>query len=234
MASKDAHHRAFALVMAVSAAQELTRVSLLVAIGTTTEFAFARHLRRPPFATPFEVLPASSIGMDLSTAANLAEVLGALTIVGGAAYGALQLREFTRQRRAAGAFAFFNQWTSEASRDLMTIDTLPDTNDEEVILARIDADPELQRAAYSTYANFERLGMLVYQRHVELADLNEWAGGILRRSWRKLKPWLERERAKSGFPRLGEWFQWLAERVEEHEGRSEDVAAHVAYRDWRP
>jgi hypothetical protein len=30
-----------------------------------------------------------------------------------------------------------------------------------------------------------------------------------------------------------EWFQWLAERMIEREGKTEPVPAHIAHRDWR-
>jgi multisubunit Na+/H+ antiporter MnhE subunit len=43
-----------------------------------------------------------------------------------------------------------------------------------------------------------------------------------------------REREALGRSTLWEWFQWLAERIEEHESSESPVPAHVAHRDWVP
>ena len=58
----------------------------------------------------------------------------------------------------------------------------------------------------------------------------------MRITWRKLKPWAELERRRSGSQKTWEWFQWIAERIEQHGGRKTNLAvgAQEAFRDWKP
>lgn len=168
--------------------------------------------------------------MDLSTAADLVQIVGGVTIVGGILFGVIQLRHFERQRRDASAQIFVQQWTGERLRDLDLVYALPDAAPPELV----ERDPETRRAADAIYVNFEQLGLLVHSRTFDIRTANEWAGGAVRVSWRKLRPWIEAKRARAGSERPGEWFQWLAERLAELPARDETVGAHVAHRTWKP
>jgi len=33
---------------------------------------------------------------------------------------------------------------------------------------------------------------------------------------------------------FGEWFQWLAERIDEYPAPGKDVGAPIAFKDWKP
>jgi hypothetical protein len=167
--------------------------------------------------------------MDLTQAADLVQVLSGLTIVGGALFGVVQLRELKQQRYGAAAYAFFQQWDSERSDDLDIVYGLPDAAAYDVI----EGDPKVRLAANHVYMNFEQLGMLVHGKIITLANADEWAGGAVRVGWRKLKPWIEAKRTRAGSQRPGEWFQWLAERLGERRVRDETVGAHQAYAQWR-
>ena len=50
----------------------------------------------------------------------------------------------------------------------------------------------------------------------------------------KLHGYFLDERKKTERETVGEWFQWLAERFAEREGKTSPVPAYVEYRDWRP
>ena len=81
---------------------------------------------------------------------------------------------------------------------------------------------------------YEYLGNLVYQRIVPLDTLDLLVGGIIRASWKRLRPYIEEQRREKGFPNIAEWFEWLAERLEKY-GRSEKaLGTHVAFKDWKP
>lgn len=168
--------------------------------------------------------------MDLSTAADLVQIVGGVTIVGGILFGAIQLRHFQRQRRDHAAQLFIQQWSGERLRDLDILYRLPDAAPPELV----EQDPETVRAANAVYVNLEQLGILVHARTLDLAAANEWAGGAVRVCWRKLRPWIEQKRVAAGSERPGEWFQWLAERLAELPARDEKTGAHVAHREWRP
>jgi hypothetical protein len=168
--------------------------------------------------------------VDLSTAADIAQVLGGLTVIGGAAFALVQLRHLRRQQRDAAAFVFIQQWDAGMMHHLDVVYTLPDSASPDVV-AR---DPATQAAANAVYVRLEQLGVMVHERIVTLRAANDWAGGAVRVAWKKLRPWIEAKRRVSGSRRPGEWFQWLAERLAELPARDETVGAYEAFRSWRP
>ena len=168
--------------------------------------------------------------MDLSTAADVVQIVGGVTIVGGILFGAVQLRHFQRQRKDAAAQLFIQQWSGERMRDLDVVYRLPDAAPPDLA----ERNPETTRAANAVYVNLEQLGLLVHGRTIDIRAANEWAGGAVRVCWRKLRPWIESKRAAAGSERPGEWFQWLAERMAALPARDEKTGAHEAHRAWRP
>ena len=64
---------------------------------------------------------------DLSTLANLAEILGASTIIGGALFATFQIREFRAQRREAVAVELMRSFSApDLAHAFNLIRELPD------------------------------------------------------------------------------------------------------------
>jgi hypothetical protein len=61
----------------------------------------------------------------------------------------------------------------------------------------------------------ESLGMLVYEKAIELDLVDKTIGSFVSLTWEKYKPMFEDMREKIPDPYLGEYFQWLAERVDQ-------------------
>ena len=82
----------------------------------------------------------------------------------------------------------------------------------------------------------ETLGYAVFTRIVPVRTVDDLLGGAIRVSWSRLRPYIEQEREKAGSQKSWEWFQWLAERIEEYGGRRTrlTLGAHQAFRNWRP
>src|SRR5262249_56107480 len=82
----------------------------------------------------------------------------------------------------------------------------------------------------------EVLGDAVFARMVPLNVVDELLGGTVRVAWRKLGGYVEYERQRAGSQKNWEWFQWLAEQIDQHSKARTSLAvgAHEAYRDWRP
>lgn len=165
---------------------------------------------------------------DLQTWANLAEILGAATVIGGAVFAVLQLRQFNRQRRDAAALAFVSSWDGGSMESLDRVYGLPDDG-----TLAVFEDAATRAAANEVYVRFEILGMMVHHRFIPMAAANEWAGGAVRVGWRKLRPWIEAKRAATKSERPGEWFQWLAERLAALPVRDESIGAFQAHKTWR-
>jgi hypothetical protein len=62
---------------------------------------------------------------------------------------------------------------------------------------------------------------------------NELLGGVCVESWKRLKNYTEESRAERDRNTMSEWFQWLAERLEEHHEREGREAAYEEHRHWR-
>jgi len=168
--------------------------------------------------------------MDLETLANLSQIAGTVTIVGGAVFGLMQLREFRIQRRDAIAAELMRGFMSpELSNAIVLIRALPDGVSAEELRAR---GPEVEYAAVLINMTFETMGLLVYRRIAPFPLVLELAGGIVVVSWRKLGAWMQQVRVEQAQPSWAEWFQWLAQQCEQR--KSLVAPAHERCRDWQP
>jgi hypothetical protein len=168
--------------------------------------------------------------MTMSEWANLAEIIGALTIVSGVIFGAYQLSEFRKQRTEQVASELMKTFYSpELSRAFALIRTLPDGASTEQLK---NLGPEGEAAAVQICTIFETMGVLVHERIAPFMLVEQLAGGMLGVMYRKLSVWLEEVRIEQQQPSWAEWFQWLAEQLTERKRR--EKPAHIKYRDWRP
>ena len=167
--------------------------------------------------------------LDLATILQLATLI---TIIVGLVFGVLEVHRARRVRADKGA------------RDVLSIAINPDHIEaaygvielpEGAQPELVASSPELKRLANTLMVQYEYLGNLVYQRIVPLDTLDLLVGGIIRASWKRLRPYIEEQRREKNIPNMAEWFEWLAERLEKY-GRTEKAAlgAHIAFKDWKP
>jgi hypothetical protein len=168
--------------------------------------------------------------MDLSTLANIATALTVLTAV---AFGLIEMRRARKEREERAAFVAVQAILTPAWIQSMT---LVQTISEGTTPAQIEADPRLFQAVQSIACILESLGYSVFARMVPLKVVDELLGGTVRVAWRNLRDYVEYERARAGSQKNWEWFQWLAEQIDQHSKArtSLTLGAHEAYRDWRP
>ena len=91
-------------------------------------------------------------------------------------------------------------------------------------------DPVLLKAALAVDSACEMWGCMVYENVVDHRMLDRMVGGWVRGTWRRLGSWVEAERAETRNPNVGEWWQWLYERIEADPDPSKALGAHIAYR----
>jgi hypothetical protein len=168
--------------------------------------------------------------MDLATWANIAEVAGLLTLLGGGGVALVQMHNANRQRADQAAIEMVRSLQGPKVIDEMYV--LLDHAD--LTPAQVRADPRLERAALHAVFVFETLGVMVYERTLRLHVLDRMMGGFIRAIWQKVKPWVEDERQRTGVINHGEWTQWLAEQLLAHPEPSKQTGAYVAYRSWQP
>jgi hypothetical protein len=168
--------------------------------------------------------------MDLSTIANVAT---ALTVLIGVIFGLMEARRARQERRERAAFAAVQALMTPAWMDSMVlVQSIPDG----ATAADIENNARVLGAAQSIAMILEGIGYSVFARIVPLSVVNDLLGGTVRVAFRKLRPYIEFERARAGSQKTWEWFQWLENQLERHASgkTSLTVGAHEAYRDWTP
>jgi hypothetical protein len=168
--------------------------------------------------------------VDLSTIANIAT---ALTVLVGVLFGLAEARRLRRDREERAALEAVHVLLTPGYMDsFLLVQTLPDGATAE----EIKSDPRMLQAARSVGLIIEGLGYAVFERVVPLRVVDNFASGSVRVIWRKLSPYVEHERQRTGSQKTFEWFQWLAEQLEKYESGKTSLnrGAHEAYRDWKP
>jgi hypothetical protein len=158
----------------------------------------------------------------VAAAASSLAVLVALVI------GVLTLRQWQRARHLTAAAELVRTvLTPDFTRAIARVVELPERAPVESI-----ATPDLLHAITVVTHGFEGLGVLVFHRLLPLHLVDHLAGGYVRASWRRLQPYIEARRGTLG-PMFGEWFQWLAERMNEDPAPGKSVGAYLAHREWK-
>lgn len=168
---------------------------------------------------------------NLSTLANLAEILGVIIVVGGLFFAMMQMRQTRQQRRELAAIELFrfygNPKFTEAYQMVLA---LPDGLSAEDIRTKQE---DLEDAAMLISSTMESIGVMTFQRIVPFVIVNNLIGSSVIILWRKLENWAVALRDELGDEAAFEWFQWLAERLEEYQPRNPHPA-YETHKDWMP
>jgi hypothetical protein len=168
--------------------------------------------------------------MDISTIANVAT---ALTVLTGVVFGLVEAQRARLAREERAAYAAVQALLSpEWIKSMMAVHQIPDGS----TAATIGADANVLNAAHSVGIILEGLGYSVFVRIVPLRVAADLVGGTVRLAWRKMQPYIEEERRRSGSQKTFEWFQWLAIQLERHSpGKTNlEVGAQEVYQNWKP
>lgn len=168
-------------------------------------------------------------GMGLETWANVADIIGAGSIVTGLVVGWIQIRHLRRQQRDAVAI---NLAQTFYSRDLAKSITLLQTLPDGISLQEMrDLGPRYEQAAITLVTSFETMGLLAFKRIAPMDLVLDLAGGIVSVMSRKLRVWQQQLREEQQQPSWGEWFEWLGDQAANAKTSAEP--AHLAHKDWK-
>jgi hypothetical protein len=168
--------------------------------------------------------------VTLDQIANYADIISALTVVGGIAFGLVQLAEYRKQRKDVIAAELMRTFYSVDLADAVTlVRALPDHCPADELRAR---GPAYERAAVIVNTSFETMGLLVFRRIADYDIVEQLAGGMVAMVWRKLDVWVATVRAEQSQPSWAEWFEWLATLTASR--KNEQQPAYVAHADWKP
>jgi hypothetical protein len=159
------------------------------------------------------------------------DVVNAVALTFGVLFAAYQLVDLRRQRRREAVLGLVRSYQSaDFTAALAAVNSLPDDADAETIrrvLGRKGRD-----RVFLVGLTWESLGVLAFRREIDMDTVDDFFSGAISLSWRKLRAFVEEDRRVLGRDTVWEWFQWLAERMAEREGRTTPVPAHIAHRDW--
>ncbi len=166
---------------------------------------------------------------NLEFYASIAEIFGALTIVLGAGFAYVQFNEYRKRRQNQVAAELCRKFAEpDMARAVTLLRQLPD----DISLKELQAmDPEYEDAAQIIGMAFETMGLMVYKEIASFEMVQQLAGGLLQSMWRKIRTWITESRDDIGNPRFGEWMEWIADRLSEHEASV--TPAFIAHADWK-
>jgi hypothetical protein len=170
--------------------------------------------------------------MTLQTLANIAEIIGALLVITGVFFGLMEVRHYRQQRQETASMEIMRAFQSlDFNRALRLV---MDYEQECQRCSEESLPQKLQDAAMVVSTTLEAVGLMVYQRIVPFRLIQQLMGGTIQASWRVLRPHTEWLREKLRRPSIHEWFQWLAERLDEHPEYLDEVGAYSKYQNWKP
>lgn len=170
--------------------------------------------------------------MNLATLANLADVVGALTIFGGAIFALVQLSEIRTQRKQEATIEVLRAFQApHFAHACLLIEQLPAGLSAEGLRSK---GPEIEDASVLLSHHFETMGYLVHENVVSYVIVRDVTGGLLLVLWERLRGWVEALREEQGAHSLMEWFQWLAEQLDSEREDKDQNPAHIRFANWQP
>jgi hypothetical protein len=168
--------------------------------------------------------------MNVETAFTIIE---AVAVTFGVLFAVGEWRRHTRHQERESALELLHSFqTPEFAKALLLIWKLPDEG-----LSKVEIEQRLGDDMHLVYAlstTWESLGILVYRREIRLEMVSEFFSGPVTISWHRMRNYFRDERAQNQRETIGEWFQWLAERMQEQETTVGRLPAHIAHKNWVP
>ncbi len=143
----------------------------------------------------------------------IANLALALSVVIAVIFGIAQVKAGERDRKERLTLETLRALNTREFAELihkLRIFPVPNTMEE------FQASPDEQQILFIQFGqNMESIGMMVYERYIDLALVDKTLGSYVSTMWNKYRPMILDMREKMPDPFLSEYFQWLAERVEE-------------------
>ncbi len=143
----------------------------------------------------------------------MANIALALSFIVGLIFGIVQTKAAARDRRERLTLETLREFQSREFVELMQFinsKKFPATYDE------MRSRPDKEQANYIQFGQeMESLGILVAEKLINLDLVDKTLGSFVATSWEKYQTMFMDMREKIPDPFLGEYFQWLAERIDE-------------------
>lgn len=167
--------------------------------------------------------------LSLTVWANIADIIGAGSIVTGLVVGLIQIRHLRSQQRNSVAINLAQTFYShDLAQAIALLQPLPDGISLEEIS---EMDDKYANAAITVCTSFETMGLLAFKRIAPMDLVLDLAGGIVATMSRKLRRWNEELRKEQEQPSWAEWFEWLGDQAANANTTAQP--AHLEHKDWK-
>jgi len=162
----------------------------------------------------------------------IVQYVSAVALAVGVLVGVVQLRQHSVRRRREAMLELLHSFQTPDMTSALTL----------VIRRSRELSPhdfrefvrgEARGPMSHVCVNFQAIGASVYAGELDLDLVRAVFGEAITRAWAALRATIEDTRQQQGWPRLYEWFQWLAERIEERETSAPREPAYVAFKNWK-
>jgi hypothetical protein len=162
---------------------------------------------------------------------GVAEVVSAVAVLIGFGFAVSEMRRYRRRKERESMLELVKSYqTLEFAVALNRIVDLPDRLSKQQLENHLGEDMRFISLLMTTW---EALGVLIHRREMDLGVVEDFFSGPILLSWKKLRRFVEEMRRIGGRETYYEWFQWLAERLEERESKVPPIPAHLEHKDWR-
>ena len=159
------------------------------------------------------------------------DLLTLIAIFSGVIFGVAEVRRNRVSRRDEAALHIFDSpLYINNNNTVLHIFSLPEHASAEMTYS----NDQLKSDAISISTQMESWGIQVYHNKIHLHTLDLMVGATVRLTWNRLQNYIFDLRVQHETENIGEWFQWLAERLEKYPSPGKTQGAHVAFDDWKP
>ena len=151
--------------------------------------------------------------MNSETITLIANIALAVSAVIALVFGIVQVKSATRDRQERLTLEALRNFNTREFSELMnyvTAHDIPPTHEKWQKL------PAAEGIMITQFAQeMESLGLLVAERLINIDLVDKTIGSLVSATWEKYKPMIQDSRSKRPDPFLSEYFQWLAEGIDE-------------------
>lgn len=156
---------------------------------------------------------------------TIATITSTIILIIGVGFGLIQLRYHRASNQTNAMLELVHRFqTPEFARAMRTLFEIRNESTDITVYSVIERDPGL---VYDLMATWESLGILVYRGEVSLDMVDDFFSGPIAISWEVLADYVVEERKEMQRDTMWEWFQWLAERMQERESIRPPIPAYV-------
>jgi hypothetical protein len=143
----------------------------------------------------------------------IANLALALSFIVGLIFGIAQVRTAAKDRRERLTIQTLREFQSREFAELMQFILYTNMPATQEALRSLSVKDQVSLMQFAQ--EMESLGILVAEKLINIDLVDKTLGSFVTQSWEKYRPLFLEAREKNPDPFLGEYFQWLADKIDE-------------------